>query len=109
MAGSAPDATCTLSPEGTVTTVLVGARCKVTYEFDTSATSASLALPYVVAIDGQVQPEYAERPGALRDKRTIKLIVKPAARWRCSSTATCTPTIAGARCTRCRSEKTMCM
>lgn len=77
MAGSAPDATCTLSPEGTVTTVLVGARCKVTYEFDTSATSASLALPYVVAIDGQVQPEYAKRPGALRDKRTIKLIVKP--------------------------------
>ena len=77
MAGSAPDAVCTLSPEGAVTTVLVGARCKVTYEFDTAATSASLALPYVVAIDGQVQPEFAERPGALRDKRTIKLIVKP--------------------------------
>lgn len=63
MAGSTPDATCTLSPEGTVTTVLVGPKCKVTYEFNTAATSATLALPYVVAIDGQVLPEYAERPG----------------------------------------------
>ena len=77
MAGSTPDAICTLSPEGAVTTVRVGTRCKLTYEFDTSATSAGLALPYVVAIDGEVLPEYAERPGALRDKRTINLVVKP--------------------------------
>ena len=77
MAGATPDASCTLSPEGTVTTVLVGAKCKVSYEFDTAATSAGLALPYAVAIDGQVLPEYAEKPGALRDRRTINLVVNP--------------------------------
>lgn len=77
MAGSTPDAVCTLSPEGTVVTVRVGPRCKLTYEFDTAATSTGLALPYVVAIDGQAQPEYADRPRALRDRRTIDLIVKP--------------------------------
>ena len=77
MAGQTPDASCTLSPEGTVTTVLVGPKCKVTYEFDTEATNAGLALPYVVALDGQVVPEHADKPGALRDKRTITLIVNP--------------------------------
>ncbi len=77
MAGPIPDASCTLSPEGTVTTVLVGPKCKLTYEFDTKATNAGLALPYVVALDGQVVPEHADKPGALRDKRTIDLIVNP--------------------------------
>jgi hypothetical protein len=77
MVDSTPEASCTLSPEGAVTTVLVGTKCKVTYEFDTAATSAGLALPYVVAIDGQVQPEYADRPGALRGRRTIDLVVNP--------------------------------
>jgi hypothetical protein len=77
MAGATPDATCALSPEGTVTTVLVGPKCKVTYEFNTAATSAGLALPYVVAINGQLLPEYAEKPGALRDQRTINLAVNP--------------------------------
>jgi len=77
MAGPTPDASCTLSPEGSVTTVLVGPKCKVTYEFDTKATSAGLALPYVVALDGRVVPEHANKPGALRDKRTINLMVNP--------------------------------
>lgn len=77
MAGPTPDARCTLSPEGTVTTVLVGPKCKLTYEFDTKATSAGLALPYVVALDGQVVPEHADKPGTLRDKRTINLVVNP--------------------------------
>ncbi len=81
MTGSAPDAVCTLSPEGTVTTVRVGPRCKVTYEFDTSATSAGLALPYVAAINGKVAPEYAEKPASLsRNKRKIELLVKPGSR-----------------------------
>lgn len=31
----------------------------------------------MVAIDGQVLPEYAEKPGALRDRRTINLVVNP--------------------------------
>lgn len=77
MAGAIPDATCTLSPEGTVTTVLVGPKCRVTYEFNTVATSTTLALPYALAINGRVLPEYAEKPGALRDKRTISLAVNP--------------------------------
>jgi hypothetical protein len=77
MAGTTPDATCTLSPEGAVTTVLVGTKCKVTYEFNTAATSGGLALPYVLAINGQVLPEYVEKPGALRDKRSIVVAVNP--------------------------------
>jgi hypothetical protein len=77
MAGSAPDASCTLSPDGAVTTVPVGPKCKVTYEFNTAATSAGLAMPYVVAVDGRVLPAYAEKPAALRDKRTIDLVVNP--------------------------------
>jgi len=58
MTGPAPDASCTLSPEGAVTTVLVGAKCRLTYEFDTKATHAGLVLPYVVSLDGQVLPEH---------------------------------------------------
>jgi len=77
MAGPIPDASCTLSPEDAVTTVLVGARCKLTYEFDTKATNAGLVLPYVVLLDGQVLPEHADKPGALRDKRMIELVVNP--------------------------------
>ncbi|MBB6132956.1 hypothetical protein HD842_001067 [Massilia aurea] len=57
MTDATPDARCTLSPQGTVTTVLVGSKCKVSYKFDTRATSAALVLPYVVSIDGQVLPE----------------------------------------------------
>jgi hypothetical protein len=34
-------------------------------------------LPYVVSIDGQVLPEYADKPGALRGQRTIDLLVDP--------------------------------
>jgi len=77
MTGPAPDASCTLSPEGAVTTVLVGAKCRLTYEFDTKATHAGLVLPYVVSLDGQVLPEHAQKPGALRDKRKIELVVNP--------------------------------
>lgn len=80
MTGSIPDATCTLSPEGTVTIVPIGPRCKLTYEFDTSATSASLALPYVVAVDGEVLPAFADKPGALRDGRSIRMNVRPGSR-----------------------------
>ena len=34
-------------------------------------------MPYVVLIDGQVLPEYADKPGALRGTRSIELMVKP--------------------------------
>ena len=77
MTGPTPDASCTLSPEGAVTTVRVGTKCKVRYEFNTAATSVGLILPYVVSVDGVVLPEYAEKPGALRGKRTIDLLVNP--------------------------------
>lgn len=77
MAGTTPNASCTLSPEGAVTTVLVGPKCRVTYEFNTAATSAGLALPYALAINGRALPEYAEKPGVLRGKRTISLAVNP--------------------------------
>ena len=77
MTDATPDARCTLSPQGTVTTVRVGSKCKVSYKFDTRATSAALVLPYVVSIDGQVLPEYADKPGALRGQRTIDLLVNP--------------------------------
>ena len=75
MTDATPDARCTLSPQGTVTTVRVGSKCKVSYQFDTRATSAALVVPYVVSIDGQVLPEYADKPGALRGQRTIDLLV----------------------------------
>jgi hypothetical protein len=77
MTDATPDARYTLSPQGTVTTVRVGSKCKVSYKFDTCATSAALVLPYVVSIDGQVLPEYADKPGALRGQRTIDLLVNP--------------------------------
>jgi hypothetical protein len=77
MTDATPDARCTLSPQGTVTTVRVRSKCKVSYKFDTRATSAALVLPYVVSIDGQVLPEYADKPGALRGQRTIDLLVNP--------------------------------
>lgn len=81
MAGENPDATCTLSPYGTVTTVRIGTKCEVTYEFDTEATSAGLALPYVVAIDGLVLPEHAAKPGALsKDNRKISRVVNPSSK-----------------------------
>ncbi|MBB6132952.1 hypothetical protein HD842_001063 [Massilia aurea] len=77
MTDATPDARCTLSPQGTLTTVRVGSKCKVSYKFDTRATSAALVVPYVVSIDGQVLPEYADKPGALRGQRTIDLLVNP--------------------------------
>lgn len=65
---------CTLSTTGNVTTVPVGVRCKVIYRFDTSATKKDLALPYVVQIDGKVDPSCV--PGTLSaSKRTIELSV----------------------------------
>lgn len=50
------DAASTLDSSATIETIPVSARRKVCYEFDTTASSAkSLALPYVVMIDGKVQ------------------------------------------------------
>ena len=39
MTGAMPEASCTLSSAGAVTTVRVGTKCKVSYQFNTAATS----------------------------------------------------------------------
>ncbi len=75
-----PDATCTLSPAGAVTTVLVGPKCRATYEFNTKATSAGLTIPYVVAVNGQVLSEFAAKPGALGKSRKIVIVADPGSR-----------------------------
>lgn len=78
MSANASAGTCTLSTAGAVQEVTVATKCKVTYEFDTRATSADLALPYVVAVDGRVLPKYQEQPGVLsKRKRSIELLVDP--------------------------------
>lgn len=78
MSGEIPAASCTLSKEGGVTTVPVRAKCKVTYEFKTEATKADLVLPYVVSVNSQVLPEYADKPGVMRGtNKKIELTVDP--------------------------------
>lgn len=74
MLNNSPNATCTLSPSGSNVTVPVCEKRTVCYEFDTSATSDSLALPYAVAIDGKVLPEYSKKPKAL-NKTTRKILL----------------------------------
>lgn len=81
MNGARPVASCTLSPAGAVTTVPFGNKCKVSYEFDTTATKPELALPYVVTVNDQVLPEFAEQPGALsKSNRKISLVLDPGSR-----------------------------
>lgn len=70
------DATCTLQCGGAVTTVPVGLKVKVRYLFDTT-TRHDLALPYAVAIDGKVLPDYAKKVRALDSSRQIELTVTP--------------------------------
>lgn len=70
------DASCTLQTGGTVTTVPVGAKIKVRYEFNTT-TKPNLALPYAVAIDGKILPEYAQKVRVLSSTRCIELTLAP--------------------------------
>lgn len=67
-------ANCTLRIDGAVTTVPVSDKVHVRYEFETK-TSANLALPYAVAIDGKVLPDYLLRARALGQNRFIDLMV----------------------------------
>jgi hypothetical protein len=70
-------ASCTLTQDGAVTTVLVNARFNVCYEFDTTATNRDLALPYAIALNGKVLPAHVGKPHALDGKnRTIRLSVE---------------------------------
>ncbi|MBV6322322.1 hypothetical protein [Duganella violaceipulchra] len=75
MSSEAAVASSTLSTGGTVTTVQVGARRSICYEFDTKASAADLALRYAVAVDGKVQSAYADQPGILDKSRKINLLV----------------------------------
>jgi hypothetical protein len=51
---------------------------KVTYVFDTGATSSDLRIPYAVAVDGEVSSEYHEKPKRVRGKHgTIEVDVAP--------------------------------
>lgn len=70
------DATCTFQSGGAVATVLVGAKIKVRYEFNT-ITKPDLALPYAAAIDGKVLPEHAHKAPVLDSTRCIELTVAP--------------------------------
>lgn len=69
---------CTLTQAGAVTDVPVGQKCSVTYTFNTKASgAANLAIPYAVALNGTVLPEYEEKPRSLGGDRKIKLKVAP--------------------------------
>lgn len=66
---------CTLTTQGAVISVPVNPKVSVCYEFDTSATNSTLELPYAVAINGQVQNQYASKPALLKTSRKIQLKV----------------------------------
>ncbi|WP_228894616.1 hypothetical protein [Pseudoduganella aquatica] len=70
-------ASCVLTQDGAVTTVLISARFSVCYEFDTTATNRDLALPYAVALNGKVLAAHADKPRVLDAKgRTIRVSVE---------------------------------
>lgn len=49
----------------TATVVSVTGKRKVTYVLDTSSSSATLRMPYALAIDGKVQPDYKSKASSL--------------------------------------------
>ena len=78
MSDTSPAAICALTKEGNIVNVPVTARRKVCYEFDTRITSAGLAMPYAVEINGHVESIYARKPRALTAQmRQINLQVAP--------------------------------
>lgn len=69
-------ASCSLSREGAVVDVPVGPLRQVCYEFDTRATNADLKLPYVVEVNGHIEPAHAGKPAVLTaGQRKIRLQV----------------------------------
>jgi hypothetical protein len=63
---------CTRPDPDAVTVARVGERFSVCYAFDTSATRADLLLPYAVAVNGTILPEFDRRAARLdRNKRRI--------------------------------------
>ncbi|MYN27205.1 hypothetical protein [Duganella levis] len=65
----------TLDTNASVTTVPVHAQRRVSYEFDTKATRADLAIPYVVIVNGKVQGP--DKPRRLsRENRKIAVTVE---------------------------------
>ena len=77
MADLAPAAVATLNSSFAVTPVTVRARCNVCYEFDTRATSADLAIPYLIVVNDRVQDTPKDAPHALdKNTRQIHLMVE---------------------------------
>jgi hypothetical protein len=74
MTANTPAASCTLTKEGTLTVVPVKRKFTVTYEFNTNASNADLALRYLVLVNGNVIQANGGRPRAL-DGRNRKIVV----------------------------------
>ena len=69
MAAKEITATCVFNDEGKFTTVRLSGMRKITYQFDTSATNADLALRYLVAINGRVMQTDDGKPHVLSAKQ----------------------------------------
>ncbi|MGZ3183804.1 MAG: hypothetical protein ACXU8N_15310 [Telluria sp.] len=76
--GSQPVASARLQAQKQVTDVPVSDLRTISYEFDTSATSKGLKLPYAICVDGKVQDAFAKKPRALTPgDRKIVVAVRP--------------------------------
>ncbi|WGG52940.1 hypothetical protein [Rugamonas sp. DEMB1] len=69
MAAKEITATCVFNDEGKFTIVRLSGMRKITYQFDTSATNADLALRYLVAINGRVMQTDDGKPHVLSAKQ----------------------------------------
>lgn len=72
------DAAATLDTNASVKAVPVSAKREVCYEFDTRATDAGVAIPYLVVIDGKVQGKLCKLDGTRKIKRTVDVGSKDA-------------------------------
>ncbi|QJD90415.1 hypothetical protein HH213_10160 [Duganella dendranthematis] len=67
------DADATLDANATVKAVPVSAKREVCYEFDTKATDAGLAIPYLVSINGKIQSKLGKLDGTRKIKRMVDI------------------------------------
>lgn len=67
------DAAATLDANATVKAVPVSAKREVCYEFDTKATDAGLAIPYLVSINGKIQSKLGKLDGTRKIKRMVDI------------------------------------
>jgi hypothetical protein len=67
------DAAATLDANATVKTVPVSTKREVCYEFDTKATDAGVAIPYLVSINGKIQSKLGKLDGTRKIKRIVDI------------------------------------